>query len=226
MPPLTAHDLAFILQFTKAGLVLALLGGVRKNDGVSGRVPIRGDVHVLLVGDAGLGKSQLLQACASVAPRGIYVCGNTSSAVGLTASVEKDAVTGDFVLVAGAMVLGDRGCCCVDEFDKMTGEHQALLEAMEQQEVSLAKAGMVASLPARTTVLAAANPAGREGVFNKAKSVADNLKMSPAMLSRFDLVFIMMDRPDLEHDRCLSAHTLALHSVTDGAAPSQATMSE
>ncbi|MEW5311356.1 MAG: hypothetical protein WDW38_003077 [Sanguina aurantia] len=219
-PSIYGHELV------KAGLLLALFGGVRKNaedEDQSGggsrapgaaagdvRVAIRGSIHVLVVGDPGLGKSQLLQAAAAASPRGLYVCGNTSTNSGLTVSVVRDAVTGDFVFEAGAVVLADRGVCCVDEFDKMTAEHQVLLEAMEQQSVSVAKGGMVASLPARTTILAAANPA--EGHYNKAKSVCANLKMSPAMLSRFDLIFILLDKPDEALDQALSEHVMALHS--------------
>ncbi|KAG2451618.1 hypothetical protein HYH02_003399 [Chlamydomonas schloesseri] len=224
-PSIYGHELV------KAGIVLALLGGVRKHTGGAGgpgcqhgdagaraaagagggRVPVRGDIHMLVVGDPGLGKSQLLQAAAAAAPRGIYVCGNTSTSAGLTVSVVRDAVTGDSVLEAGAVVLSDCGLCCVDEFDKMTSEHQALLEVMEQQEVSVAKAGLVANLPARASILAAANPVG--GHYNRAKTLAENLKgTSPAMLSRFDLIFVLLDRPDEQLDQALSEHVMALHS--------------
>ncbi|KAI8465449.1 MAG: MCM2/3/5 family-domain-containing protein [Monoraphidium minutum] len=213
-------------EVVKAGLLLALLGGVRKNADSANRVPIRGDIHVLLVGDPGLGKSQLLQAVAAAAPRGLYICGNTSTGAGLTVSVVRDPVTGDSMFEAGAVVLGDRGVCCVDEFDKMGGEHQALLEAMEQQQVSVAKAGLVASLPARTSIVAAANPAG--GHFDRGKTLQarrgaaprggagipsfENLRLSPAMLSRFDLAFVLLDRPDELLDQALSEHVMALHS--------------
>ena len=153
-------------EMVKAGLLLALFGGVRKHAGTSGgSLPVRGDIHCLMVGDPGLGKSQLLQAAAGAAPRGVYICGNTSSAAGLTVSIVREG--GEFAFDAGALVLADRGVCAIDEFDKCTGEHQALLGAMEQQEVSVAKAGLVASLPARTTILAAANPV--DGSYNRAK---------------------------------------------------------
>eukprot|EP00268_Persea_americana_P053270 TRINITY_DN6019_c0_g1_i11.p1 TRINITY_DN6019_c0_g1~~TRINITY_DN6019_c0_g1_i11.p1 ORF type:complete len:151 (+),score=28.00 TRINITY_DN6019_c0_g1_i11:825-1277(+) len=119
-------------------------------------------------------------------------------------------MTSDYAFEAGAMVLADRGLCCIDEFDKMTAEHQALLEAMEQQCVSVAKAGLVASLSARTSILAAANPVG--GHYNRAKTVNENLKMSAALLSRFDLVFILLDRPDELLDKRVSDHIMALHA--------------
>lgn len=164
------------------------------------------------MGDPGLGKSQMLQAAANLAPRGVYVCGNTTSTAGLTVSLSKETGSGDFALEAGALVLADQGCCCIDEFDKMGSQHNALLEAMEQQCVSLAKAGVVCSLPARTSILAAANPTG--GHYNKAKTVSENLKMSSALLSRFDLVFILLDKPDEETDSILSEHVMALHSGT------------
>ncbi|CAD6333579.1 unnamed protein product [Miscanthus lutarioriparius] len=193
-----------------AGITLALFGGVQKNSMDQNKVPVRGDIHVIVVGDPGLGKSQLLQAAAAVSPRGIYVCENTTTKAGLTVAVVKDSMTNDYAFEAGAMVLADRGICCIDEFDKMFAEHQALLEAMEQQCVSVAKAGLVASLSARTSVLAAANPIG--GHYDRAKTVNENLKMSAALLSRFDLVFILLDKPDESLDKRVSDHIIALHT--------------
>jgi len=227
-----------------------------------------------------MGKSQMLQAIASVAPRGVYVCGNATTTAGLTVSLHKDS-SGDYALEAGALILGDQGCCCIDEFDKMGADHQALLEgfflcfllfvlcslffvlcslffdvigknvrasmnfcliAMEQQSVSIAKAGICCSLPARTSVLAAANPVGGHYKFlisllflllfflffaalaqcealgssllflgfSKAKTVSENLKMGSALLSRFDLIFILMDKPDQDMDQFLSEHVMAV----------------
>ncbi|KAH7513013.1 hypothetical protein FEM48_Zijuj12G0151300 [Ziziphus jujuba var. spinosa] len=189
-----------------AGITLALFGGVRKHSNDNNKVPVRGDIHVMVVGDPGLGKSQLLQAAAAVSPRGIYVCGNATTKAGLTVAVVKDPMTSDY----GAMVLADSGLCCIDEFDKMSAEHQALLEAMEQQCVSIAKAGLIASLSARTSVLAAANPVG--GHYNRAKTVNENLKISAALLSRFDLVFILLDKPDELLDKRVSEHIMSLHT--------------
>ncbi|KVH90487.1 AAA+ ATPase domain-containing protein, partial [Cynara cardunculus var. scolymus] len=204
-PSIYGHELV------KAGITLALFGGVRKHSMDQNKVPVRGDIHVIIVGDPGLGKSQLLQAAASVSPRGIYVCGNATTNAGLTVAVVKDSVTGDYAFEAGAMVLADRGLCCIDEFDKMTAEHQALLEAMEQQCVSVAKAGLVASLSAQTTVLAAANPVG--GHYNRAKTVNENLKINAALLSRFDLVFILLDKPDELLDKRVSDHIMSVSQL-------------
>ncbi|KAF1375446.1 hypothetical protein PFLUV_G00220250 [Perca fluviatilis] len=190
----------------KAALALVLFGGRQKHTGKNS-VPVRGDPHILMVGDPGLGKSQMLQAVCNVAPRGIYVCGNSTSTTGLTVSLSRDAGTGDFALEAGALVLADQGLCCIDEFDKLGNQQQALLEAMEQQSVSLAKAGIVSSLPARTSVVAAANPIG--GHYNRGKTVSENLKMGSALLSRFDVVFLLLDIPDESHDRHLSEHVMA-----------------
>ncbi|XP_034041317.1 DNA helicase MCM8 [Thalassophryne amazonica] len=190
----------------KAALALVLFGGRQKYIGKN-TVPVRGDPHVLMVGDPGLGKSQMLQAVCNVAPRGIYVCANSTSSTGLTVTLSRDPGTGDYALEAGALVLADQGLCCIDEFDKLGNQQQALLEAMEQQSVSLAKAGIVSSLPARTSVIAAANPIG--GHYNRGKTVSENLKMGSALLSRFDVVFLLLDIPDESHDRLLSEHVMA-----------------
>ncbi|KAG0254348.1 DNA replication licensing factor mcm8 [Mortierella polycephala] len=197
-------------EMVKAGILFALFGGRRKSANTVDRTAIRADPHVLVVGDPGLGKSQMLTAAVKVAPRGVYVCGSSGiSTSGLTVTLVRGSGS-DFALEAGALVLGDQGCCCIDEFDKMTKDHNALLEAMEQQSISIAKAGIICTLPARTSVIAAANPVG--GHYNMSKTVAENLKINSALLSRFDLIFILMDKPDGEMDQYLSRHVMALHS--------------
>uniref|UniRef100_A0A8C6UNX6 DNA helicase MCM8 n=1 Tax=Neogobius melanostomus TaxID=47308 RepID=A0A8C6UNX6_9GOBI len=206
---LIVHSLCPVIYghlLVKAALVLALFGGRQKNINKNS-VPVRGDPHVLMVGDPGLGKSQMLQAVCNVAPRGIYVCGNSTSSTGLTVTLSRDSATGDYALEAGALVLADQGICCIDEFDKLGNQQQALLEAMEQQSVSLAKAGIVSSLPARTSVVAAANPIG--GHYNRGRTVSENLKMGSALLSRFDVVFLLLDIPNESHDRRVSEHVMA-----------------
>ncbi|XP_046388865.1 DNA helicase MCM8 [Ischnura elegans] len=200
-------------EMVKAGLLLGLLGGSSNSlltaSNSTGSLDTRSDPHILVVGDPGLGKSQMLQACASVAPRGVYVCGNTSTASGLTVTLTRESGS-DYALEAGALVLADQGVCCIDEFDKMSSQHQALLEAMEQQCISVAKAGVLCTLPARTSILAAANPVG--GHYNRGKTVSENLKLASPLLSRFDLVFILMDQPNEHLDSLLSEHVMALHS--------------
>uniref|UniRef100_A0A183TJG9 MCM domain-containing protein n=1 Tax=Schistocephalus solidus TaxID=70667 RepID=A0A183TJG9_SCHSO len=171
--------------------------------------------HLLLIGtfhsgDPGIGKSQLLRAAASVAPRAVYVCGNATSAAGLTVSTGRDQSGSGFGLEAGALVLADQGCCCIDEFDKISCDPASLLEVLEQQTVSVARGGFVCNLAARTSVMAAANPV--VGHYDASKSVEENVRISRSLLSRFDLIFILPDRPSERQDRRLSEHILALHT--------------
>jgi len=197
------------LEDIKEAIALALFGGVAKTlpDGVR----IRGEINVLLVGDPGTAKSQLLLYTAEIAPRGLYTSGKGSSAAGLTAAVLRDADTGDMTLEAGALVLADRGVACVDEFDKMNPQDRvAIHQAMEQQTISIAKAGIVATLNARTAILAAANPAF--GRYNAFKNPAENITLPVTVLSRFDLIFVITDKPESERDKKMAEHVLSLHS--------------
>jgi len=199
----------FGLENIKTALALQLFGGVPKvlPDGIK----IRGDINILLVGDPGTAKTQLLRYIARIAPKGIYTSGKGVSAAGLTASVVRDKITGEFYLEAGALVLADQGICAVDEIDKMRSEDRvAMHEAMEQQTISIAKAGIVATLNARCSLLAAANPS--LGRFDKTKTLVDNINLPITLLSRFDLIFPIIDVPSKDYDMNLSSHIVELHS--------------
>ena len=181
----------------KMACALSIFGGTRKPR-LGGSFK-RGDIHVLFVGDPGTGKSEILKSAVQISPRGLYTSGKGSSGVGLTAAVIKDTETGQMNLEAGAVVLANGGIAAIDEFDKMdVGDRSALHEAMAQQTVSIAKAGIVATLKAQTAIIAAANP--HTGRFNEYKSFTENTRMPPSLLSRFDLIFKVMDRPDPAND--------------------------
>lgn len=201
----------------KKGVLLQLFGGTRKEAPGKASDPklrhFRAEANILLCGDPGTSKSQILQYVHKLVPRGQYTSGKGSSAVGLTAYVTRDVDTKQLVLQTGALVMCDGGICCIDEFDKMSDSTRSVLhEVMEQQTLSIAKAGIVCQLNARTSVLAAANPVQSE--WDKNKTVLENIKLPDTLLSRFDLIFLLLDPNSEEYDRRLALHLVSLYYKT------------
>ena len=201
----------FGLGIEKEAMILQLFGGLAKEmpDGTR----IRGDIHTLLVGDPGTAKSQMLTYMSKLAPRSVYASGKASTAAGLTAAAVRDEFAeGQWTLEAGALVLADMGVACIDEIDKMEeSDRSAIHQAMEQQEISVAKAGINATLKSRCAILAAANP--KLGRFDEFLPIHEQINMPPALLSRFDLIFSIIDKPDRTTDTDLATHILLTHKA-------------
>lgn len=209
-----AHSIAptiYGIDDVKDAVALQLFGGIVKEmpDGTR----LRGDVHVLLIGDPGIAKSQMLRYVVRLSPRAIYTSGQSTTSAGLTATAVKDEFgDGRWTLEAGALVLADMGVACVDEMDKMDkNDRSALHEAMEQQTISVAKAGITATLKSRCALLGAANP--KYGRFDEFSPIGDQINMPPSLLSRFDLIFVLTDKPEHDRDMAIAEHILKAHTV-------------
>ena len=194
-------------EVIKESILLLIVGSVNKKlDDGSAR---RGDINILLVGDPGTAKSEMLKFAAKIAPRGLYTSGRGSTAAGLTAAVIRDK-SGIMMLEAGAVVLGDQGLVCIDEFDKIKAEDRsALHEVMEQQTCSVAKGGIVATLNARTSILSAANP--MYGKYDPYKNITENVNLPIPLLTRFDIIYVIRDIPEKEKDSKIAGHILEIH---------------
>ncbi len=193
----------------KEAIALQLFSGVRKErpDGTT----TRGDIHVLLIGEPGTGKSQLLKFTGNLAPKGKYVVGKAATAAGITATVMKDEITDEWTLEAGALVLANKGIATIDEIDKMEkGDRSSMHEAMEQQSITVSKANIQATLQCRTSILAAGNP--KFGRFDPYRPVAEQIEISDTLISRFDLLFPVKDIPDVSRDQKLSDHIMSMHT--------------
>ncbi|VEN64463.1 unnamed protein product [Callosobruchus maculatus] len=201
-PSIFGHD------YIKRALALALFGGQAKNPGDKHKV--RGDINVLVCGDPGTAKSQFLKFVEKIAPRAVFTTGQGASAVGLTAYVRRNPTTREWTLEAGALVLADQGVCLIDEFDKMNDQDRTSIhEAMEQQSISVSKAGIVTSLQARCSVIAAANPIG--GRYDPSMTFAQNVNLSDPILSRFDILCVVRDEVDPIQDQHLAKFVVGSH---------------